>query len=80
MEKSDFALQRVPFYLGVILEIPSLLGRPVEHWISALLLSRRMTRAVLWQPLLKHFVTFVDLIGRFTYVFKFMDVTSPETW
>ena len=60
--------QRMPVYLGASLDIPRLIVRPVERIVVALqsliqeLTASPVAPAVLWQKVLGHLASFVDLV------------------
>ena len=67
-KKSSLEPQRVPVYLGAVLDIPRRLARPTEHTVVALqnlvqeLSSKRLVTARRWQVFLGHLVSMVDLV------------------
>ena len=68
LKKSVLTPQRMPVYLGVSLDIPRLIARPVEHRVVALqsliqeLTASPAVPALLWQRVLGHLASFVDLV------------------
>ena len=68
LKKSVLTPQRMPVYLGASLDIPRLIARPVERRVVALqLLIQELTAspvvpALLWQRVLGHLASFVDLV------------------
>ena len=67
-KKSSLEPQRVPIYLGAVLDIPRGLARPAEHRVVALqklvqeLSSKRLVTARRWQVFLGHLASMVDLV------------------
>ena len=67
-QKSSLSPQRLPSYLGALIDIPNQLARPLDHRVVALqslvqdLTSSQSAPALLWQRFLGHLASFVDLI------------------
>ena len=68
LKKSVLTSQRMPVYLGASLDIPRFITRPVERRVGALqsliqeLTASLAAPALLWQRLLGHLASFVDLV------------------
>ena len=68
LQKSMLTPQRMPIYLGASLDIPRLIARPVERRVVALqsliqeLIASPSVPALLWQRVLGHLASFVDLV------------------
>ena len=68
LKKSVLIPQKMPIYLGASLDIPRLIARPVERRATALqsliqeLVASPTVPAFLWQRVLGHLASFVDLV------------------
>ena len=68
LQKSMLTPQRMPIYLGASLDIPRLIARPMERRVVALqsliqeLIASPSVPALLWQRVLGHLASFVDLV------------------
>ena len=68
LKKSVLTPQKMPVYLGASLDIPRLIARPVERRVTVLqsliqeLVASPTVLALLWQRVLGHLASFVDLV------------------